>query len=162
MEMAYARREHGLLSFFAFYDGTVICVDSPTYINWESSREPLYPLFLALLRFLLGGTGEGYLFGVVLLQSILAGISAFALSEYLRQECRLKEVEAFFLLLIPMAVSLLCRYAAGRGSMYSNSILTEGIAVSGYLLFFRYLMEFVFHHTRKGLLCGAFWHFFFI
>lgn len=96
MEMAYARREHGLLSFFAFYDGTVICVDSPTYINWESSREPLYPLFLALLRFLLGGTGEGYLFGVVLLQSILAGISAFALSEYLRQECRLKEVEAFF------------------------------------------------------------------
>lgn len=146
----------GFYLFFAFYDGTVICVDSPTYINWESSREPLYPLFLALLRFLLGGTGEGYLFGVVLLQSILAGISTFALSEYLRQECRLKEVEAFFLLLIPMAVSLLCRYAAGRGSMYSNSILTEGIAVSGYLLFFRFLMEFVFHHTRKGLLCGAF------
>ena len=61
----------GFYLFFAFYDGTVICVDSPTYINWESSREPLYPLFLALLRFLLGGTGEGYLFGVVLLQSIL-------------------------------------------------------------------------------------------
>ena len=52
--------------------------------------------FRLLLRLLLGGTGEGYLFGVVLLQSILAGISAFALSEYLWQECRLKEVEAFF------------------------------------------------------------------
>lgn len=42
--------------FFAFYDGAVICVDSPGYISMRLSREPFYPLFLAffesyLLRF---------------------------------------------------------------------------------------------------------------
>lgn len=55
-----------------------------------------------------------------------------------------------------MAVSLLCRYAAGRGSMYSNSILTEGIAVSGYLLFFRFLMEFVFIIPEKDCFAAPF------
>ena len=53
----------GFYLFFAFYDGAVICVDSPTYINWESSREPLYPLFLALLRFLLGAQGRAIFLG---------------------------------------------------------------------------------------------------
>lgn len=36
--------------FFAFYDGAVICVDSPGYISMRLSREPFYPLFLAFFR----------------------------------------------------------------------------------------------------------------
>ena len=36
--------------FFACYDGAVICVDSPSYIHMDISREPLYCMFLAGLR----------------------------------------------------------------------------------------------------------------
>lgn len=56
----------------------------------------LFILCFGFAAFPLGRHRGGLSFGVVLLQSILAGISTFALSEYLRQECRLKEVEAFF------------------------------------------------------------------
>lgn len=142
----------GFYLFFAFFDGAVICVDSPSYINMDSSREPLYPLILAFFRRLFQNMpGEFYLNVVVALQSILAAISTFLLEEYIRKTMFLSKVCATFVLLIPMSVSLLCRFAARRGSMYSNSILTEGIAISLYLLFFRFLIEYVIWNTRKSL-----------
>ena len=49
----------GFYLFFAFYDGAVICVDSPTYIEMSFSREPFYPLLLAFFRKL---NPENYLF----------------------------------------------------------------------------------------------------
>lgn len=55
--------------YFAWHDGVVICEDSPTYIYMSITREPLYPLLLAILRRV---SGEGYLFIAVVLQSILA------------------------------------------------------------------------------------------
>lgn len=142
--------------FFAFYDGAVICVDSPSYIGMESSREPLYPALLAFLRWIFKHAQEDfYLEVVVFLQSILAAIAAFMMEEYLRKELNLSKVCAVFILVIPMAVSLLCRFAARRGSMYSNSILTEGITISLYFIFFRFLIEYAIHYTRKSLcMCG--------
>ena len=54
--------------FFAFYDGAVICVDSPSYINMSLTREFLYPAILAVFRFLFG---EQYLLYVVILRKEL-------------------------------------------------------------------------------------------
>lgn len=143
--------------FFAFFDGAVICVDSPSYIGMQSSREPLYPLILAFFRWVFQFAGEGfYLEAVVFFQSILAAVAAFSMEEYLRKELNLSKACAVIVLIIPMAVSLLCRFAAKRGSMYSNSILTEGITISLYLIFFRFLIEYMIHHTGKCLrICGA-------
>lgn len=39
--------------------------------------------------------------------------------------------------------------------MYSNSILTEGLTISCYLLFFRFLLAYVFKHTKRDLLICA-------
>ena len=62
--------------FFAFFDGAVICVDSPGYIGMHLSREPLYPMFLALFRFLFAGAGaDFYLDVAALAQSLLAAVS---------------------------------------------------------------------------------------
>ena len=36
--------------YFAWHDGVVICEDSPTYINMNITREPLYPLLLEIMR----------------------------------------------------------------------------------------------------------------
>lgn len=137
--------------FFAFYDGAVICVDSPSYINMELSREPFYPLFLAFFRRIFSGPqNDFYLTAAVFAQSILAALSCWSFAAFLTRKLTISRLFSMGVLLIPMAVSLLCRFAARRGSMYSNSILTEGIAISLYLLFFRYLLEYVADRTRTS------------
>lgn len=143
----------GFYGFFAFYDKAVICVDSPSYINMDISREPLYPLLLWLFRGLFASFSQDfYLTAIAFFQSMLAAFAAFSLVRFLWREFRLSRVWALILLAMPLAVSLLCRFAAKRGSMYSNSILTEGITISCYLLFFRYLLEYFYHMTKKSLL----------
>lgn len=142
--------------FFACFDGAVICVDSPDYITMNLAREPLYPLFLALLRLLFHGISpDFYLFAAVLFQSVLAAAAAWSLTAYLHREFQLSKTFSLLLLAISPAVSLLCRFAAKRGSMYSNSILTEGITISCYLLFFRFLFEYAAKQTKKALLVCA-------
>lgn len=137
--------------FFAVYDGAVICVDSPSYIYMDISREPFYPLFLALLRTGFGESGDFYLTVAAFLQSILAAVAAWSLADFLRKEFRLSALTGFALLALPLATSLLCRFAAQRSSMYSNSILTEGIACSLFLLFARFLLDYCFHQNKKSL-----------
>ncbi len=144
--------------FFAFFDGAVICVDSPSYIEMNIAREPSYPMFLAFFRWIFSGCGSDfYLTFAVFVQSILAAIAAWSLTLYLTKEFCLNRLVSFCTLLLSFAVSLLCRFAAQRGSMYSNSILTEGITISCYLLFFRYLFAYVLKPTGKKLfLCCIF------
>ena len=135
--------------FFAFYDGAVICVDSPSYINMESSREPLYPLLLQGFRILFS---EGdYLFPVAVFQSMLAAVACYLLADYLWKNFVPLKITALAILVLPMAVSLLCRFAAKRASMYSNSILTEGITISLYMIFFRFLLEYYFKQSKRSL-----------
>lgn len=139
--------------FFAFFDGAVICADSPSYIVMDISREPVYPMFLAFFRYLFrNSNADFYLTVIVFLQSVLAAFASWSLAIYLTKEFRLNRLFSSFLLFIPLAVSLLCRFAAKRGSMYSNSILTEGITISCYLLFFRFLFEYAVKQSKKSLL----------
>lgn len=137
--------------FFAIYDGAVICVDSPSYINMHISREPLYPIFLSVLRHIFSDGTDFYLTVAAFLQSLLAAFAAYILTDYLRKELKLSLVISYIILAFPLATSLLCRFAAKRSSMYSNSILTEGIACSLFLIFFRYLFEYCLHQTKKSL-----------
>lgn len=141
--------------FFAVYDGAVICVDSPSYIYMDISREPLYPLFLALLRSVFSGQGDFYLSAAVFFQSLLAAFAAWSLADFLRKEFKLSSAMGFLLLAMPLITSLLCRFAAQRGSMYSNSILTEGIACPLYLLFVRFLLEYCLRQRKKSLILAC-------
>lgn len=137
--------------FFAFYDGAVICVDSPSYISMNLSREPFYPMFLAFFRWIFSGlSNDFYLTAAIFAQSILAALSCWSFAAFLTRKLPVSRLFSMGALLIPMAVSLLCRFAARRGSMYSNSILTEGIAISLYLIFFRYLLEYVTEGSRTS------------
>lgn len=142
--------------FFAFYDGAVICVDSPSYINMEISREPVYPMLLWLFRKIFISFGEGYLQAVVIFQSVLAACAAFSLTCFLKRKMCLSRTASFLILMMPLMTSLLCRFAAKRSSMYSNSILTEGIATSLFLLFSRYLLDYCMEGKRKAVGAAAF------
>lgn len=145
----------GFYLFFAFFDGAVICVDSPSYINMHLSREPFYPMFLAFLRTLFSGHGDFYLTAAAFLQSLLAALATWSLIHYLQKSLNLSYWITLLLAVIPLAASLLCRFAAKRASMYSNSILTEGIACSLFLLFFRYLCEYCFKQSKKSIVIAS-------
>lgn len=139
--------------FFALYDGAVICVDSPSYIEMNISREPAYPLFLALFRSIFSGFGSDlYLNVVIYIQSLLAAIAAWSFASYISKEFKTNKLFSMLILFIPLFVSLLCRFVAQRGSMYSNDILTEGIAIPCYFLFFRFIIEFILRKNRKSFL----------
>ena len=137
--------------FFAFYDGAVICVDSPGYINMSFSREPFYPLLLAFFRIF---SPENYLLYVVILQSLLMAFSGWALADYLRKKLHIHKLYSIVLYLLPIATSLLCRFAAKRASMYTNSILTEGICTSLYLLFIYCIFNYLWDHSKPHIIAS--------
>lgn len=69
---------------------------------------------------------------------------------------RIKQrLTVYLLLFIPMAVSLLNRFAAKRGSMYSNSIMTEGITISIYILAFRYILDYMLNGEKRAMLMAS-------
>ena len=138
--------------FFFFYDGYVICADTDSYVRMSYTREPLYSLYLAFFRTILGNQGDFYLLIAVLGQSLLAAYAAYNITVYLLREFKLPSWIGYPLLAMPLATSFLCRFAAKRASMYSNSILTEGITISLYILFIRYCFEYIMHQSQKSFL----------
>ena len=137
--------------FFAFYDGAVICVDSPTYISMSFAREPFYPLLLAFFRFF---DSENYLLYVVILQSALMAFAGWTLADYLRNKINIWKPYSLVLYLLPICTSLLCRFAAKRGSMYTNSIMTEGICTSLYLLFIYCILCYLWDYSKKHIIAS--------
>ena len=137
--------------FYALYDGYFVFPDSDSYISMRITRTFFYPMFLYIVRFLCQGN-DIYLLFVVIAQSILAAVCAFSLVEYLRRSLKLPKIISFILLLLPMLVSLMTRYVAGRAAMYTNSIMTEGITISLYLLLFRFLLEYINTHVNKFII----------
>lgn len=139
--------------FFAFYDGAVICVDSPGYIEMSFSREPFYPLLLAFFRFF---NPSNYLFFIVIFQSLLMAFAGWILADYLKKSLNIHNLYGIVLYALPMATSLLCRFAAKRASMYTNSIMTEGICTSLYLLFIYFLLKYLWEKSKNHLFLSWF------
>lgn len=137
--------------FFAFYDGAIIYPDSQTYIDMSFSREPFYPLLLSFFRLF---DSKNYLLYVVILQSILMAFSGWILADFLSKKLQIHKLYSTILYFLPMATSLLCRFAAKRGSMYTNSILTEGICTSLYLLFIYCILKYLWDDSKPGIIAG--------
>ena len=135
--------------FFAFYDGAVISVDSPTYISMSFAREPFYPLLLAFFRFF---SPENYLLYVVILQSVLVALAGWILADYLRKKLCIHKLYSTLLYILPICTSLLCRFAAKRASMYTNSIMTEGICTSLYLLFIFCILNYLWDDSKSHII----------
>ena len=141
--------------FFALYDGPVICVDSPSYIEMSTSREPFYPAFLALFRMVFGGESDFYLKAVVVVQGLLTGYSTFSLVYFTYKESKVKYGIALLMTLICLGTSIACRFLAQRGSMYSTCIMTESICIPLFLLFSKRVLAYIVHKCRKDLIWAA-------
>lgn len=146
-----------LYIFFWIFDGVVWCADTNSYVELNPSREPFYPMFLSLFRVIFGAdtsipNGQYlYLFVAVGVQSIFAAIVTSVMAFFLRKEYKLGALGSYAVMALPLMTSLLCRFAANRASMYTNSIMTESLAISLYLLFFRFLTDYVIHYSRKAM-----------
>lgn len=125
---------------FALIDGPFFESDSASYYTFNVFREPGYPLFLAFCRLLPGASSflhDGYagLYHAVFLQSL---VWAFAVW---RVGVCVKDIAGRGTVLIHFAVCLLHRFVSQRGALYSNSILTESLAMPLFLFFFVQLFE---------------------
>ena len=142
-----------LVLLFAFYfgialfDGPVWCVDSPSYTEMNISREPVYPLFLDLFRRLFakfGLTGQLYgqdafLFGVIMVQSLLWVYAAYKLGVYVARKLGISL--GYLAVFFQVAVSALNRFFANRGSMYSECIMTEALAMPLFVIATVYIWQ---------------------
>ena len=140
--------------FFSFYDGYVWGADTNTYVTMSISREPLYPIYLACFRKIFGD-GETYLLWAVVGQGILLGTSIWTVVTYLVKKIQLPKLLYFVMIMCGLGVSMLCRFAAKRGSMYSNSLLSEGLAIPFFLFFFRFLYAYALDQKKKDFIMAA-------
>ena len=146
----------GFYLFFPFYDGPVWCVDSPSYATMSISREPLYPTFLWIFRKLFGESG--YLLPVVLVQSIIAAYATWKLAVTIKSYFHNSRLLSVLSVCFQFAVTILCRFVAIRGSSYIDSIMTEGLGLSLYVLFMVQLYKYIMEEKKLnlvGALCFA-------
>ncbi len=148
--------EFGLLAtallfylFFPLYDGPVWCKDSMSYATMDITREPLYPTFLWVFRRLFG---EGdYLMPVVVAQSILAAYAAWKLAVTVKARKEGGKILSLIALVSQFGVTILCRFVAARSSAYTDSIMTEGLGLSLYVLFVLQLYKYIIDEKIKNL-----------
>lgn len=121
---------------FPLCDGPVWCKDSMSYASMDISREPLYPIFLALMNVREDAeiTGTG-LMAAVVVQSLIAGFSTWYAGYAIKKAKNGSVVLQMAAVGFQFAVSLLCRFAAIRGSVYTDCIMTEGLGFSLFVLF---------------------------
>lgn len=137
--------------FFGIIDGGVICVDSNAYMDMLDFVEPIYPLFISIFRLIFGTETNLYLDAIAVFQSLLMGYAVLRLAKYAKQKFNTGYGTALIIEMIIISVSLMCRFVAKRGSMYSNSILTEGLAYPLFLIFFRHLFELLSERKNKEI-----------
>jgi hypothetical protein len=166
---AFLLLSFALLAIFfigiALFDGPIWCVDTPSYVDMDFIREPVYPLFLMLLRRLfetlnITATPYGlpaYLTLAVVLQSALWAFSATHLGAFiLNATSSLGQKKSRFLsiaaMLSQVGVSVINRFIANRGSMYSESLMTESLAMPLYVILTVELVKSFDHYDLKSIL----------
>lgn len=137
---------------FPLLDGPVWCVDSASYVAMDISREPLYPTFLAIIRKCVGGAGESSLMAAVVLQSLLAGFAAWYAGLVIKRAKNQSTVLQLAAIGFQFAVSLLCRFAAIRSSVYTDCIMTEGLGLSLFVIFTLELYLYISTDRKRHLL----------
>ncbi len=139
------------VGIFAVY-GPWMCSDSEQYINMHIHREPLYPLFLWVLRLLFG---EGFLTAMGILQGILAAVGIWAFAEYVTKKFRLffwEELVILVLLLFPYAVT---RFFSQTRLFIPNSVMSEGLSMPFFLLFLTQCFEMFTQEKKREFLKAA-------
>ena len=121
--------------------------DSEQYITMHIHREPLYPLYLALLRWI-AGPDKG-LTAAAVIQNILTAVSIFALAEFLTEKFSLKlsgELVLIGLLVLP---HLITKYVSALSIFLENSIMSEALCIPLFQMFILFLLKMLYEAKRR-------------
>ena len=124
--------------FLCFFFGIGQYPDSVTYIEGKLDREPLYPLLLQGFRAVFG---TGYLWAVIIVQNVAAALVTWYLHHYV---CRKFGLNAFFsraVLVVLLFPHVMSGVFTPSGIVLTNAILSEGITLTLYQLFFVYVLK---------------------
>lgn len=131
------------------YNGPLFEADSESYITMNTSREPLYPLFLALFRVIFGT--KIYLWVVCIVQCILAGITIYYLTKLLLEKFNIRFGWGYliaFMLTVPYWIDTIWYLPMG---IRTNRILTEGIVISIFYLYLAFLLKAIWDKSFTAL-----------
>ena len=122
-------------------------------VSFESFSSLVYPLYSVTLWFFrtLFGADRGY-FLLGLFQNLLLVVSIVSLCHYLKKAFDLDLFTYSFLLLISALVFIAQKWLTRAGIITSNTLMSEGITIPFYLLFFRYALQSVLEQNKKAFL----------
>ena len=133
---------------FVIVKGVEIRPDTQGYIDMNLYREPLYPLFLFVFRFLF--PESIYLNVVIFVQALLVSYATCNCFFYLKKQLRITGfVELLVLGCLFMSTLVNGMLASGK-SIYVNAILSEGLAIPLWFLFWRYMIEFILESSNRS------------
>lgn len=124
------------LGMFAAF-GPGLYNDSDQYMKMHIHREPLYPLFLLLLRTICG-EGESWLILMGILQNVLAAFSIWYMAEYVGRRFRLclwEEAAVALLGILPYVTTI---FFSALHLVMANGVMSEGLCLP---LFTVYMTE---------------------
>ncbi|MBR1470290.1 MAG: hypothetical protein IJ600_01450 [Lachnospiraceae bacterium] len=137
---------------FCLIFGVQMGADSAGYIRMIAAREPVYPLFLWLMRSIFGEVH--YLWVVILLQNLLMAAAVWWSTEELGRRFGLPDYVMAVMIAVHFGVACICQFLAERGAIYSNMIMTEGITISLWIIFMTLLLRAVLDADLKALAAG--------
>lgn len=124
--------------FLCIYFGVGEYPDSVTYIEGSMDREPLYPLLLKSFRAVFG---SGYLWAVIIMQNLFAFLVTWYLYHFICERFRLNLIFQWGILVVLLVPHILSRLLTPSGIILTNAILSEGITLTLYQLFFVLILK---------------------
>ena len=154
--MTEGAEEHGQRILNWMLEGYRLYPDSYSYISMDLSREPMYAVFLALMRRLFGWGGEDFwLQAAAIVQSLLTAWAGWYFTRRLTELFRLRAGESLLLALCTLLPSLFCRFFANRRAMYSYSMISESLAFPLFLAFLTCLAAYTLHGGKRDFVRSA-------
>lgn len=141
---------------FSVY-GLGIYNDSQQYIAMHIHREPLYPLYLALFRWIAGP--ETGLVLAAIGQNILTAVSIFALSEYLADRFALKLSGELVMVGVLILPHLVTKYVSVMGIFMENSVMSEALCIPLLQFFLLFLLKMIYEAKQRDALFCLFFAF---
>ncbi len=144
----------GLLAFFLgllAVSGVGVYNDSQQYITMHIHREPLYPLYLAAFRVVLG---EGYLTVAMAGQGVLTAVGITALTEYLTRRFGLRLWEELLIVAFQLLPHLITRFVSALGIFLENSVMSEGLCIPLFTIFVYFLLRMLFEGKVRDTLAA--------
>lgn len=143
-----------ILIVFTIFFGFLLITGEPLYLGDSYqhemqfvTREPVYALLIQFLRWI---SPEHHYQLVIIVQNILAIVTNTIFVCSMRRLLKLKWYLLPPFILILLAPHIMTPLASATGMVITNSLLSEGISYSLYLLFIMYLLKAVWSRTILG------------